>query len=229
MTPGRLRRGGGLAVAVALGVVTLTTAGVAFASFTTSATSPGTTAATKRIFPGARTVFPSDLRDASSGAEVNSSDALAVSGDGRTMQPSTWASTFATTRYLEIDYPSSRPGGVAVSQAAFNFAFSSTAGSTTCFYFDVRTRSTNTVVATHGTPTATIGCAGSTSVSTSTPLPEITTTDQLNDPRVRLYASNSAASSSVADLATVSGSTPYAAFTLYVSSYTDASGGTPRR
>ena len=214
------------AVAAVLGLV-IGWAAVASAAFTSSAASPGVTVATKRIFPGTRTVAISTLRDASSGAAVDASDPVAVSGDGRTLQTSNWANAFSAARYVDFDYPPPLAGGLAASGVSFTFAVASVQNNTTCYWFEVRSRSTGTVLGSHGSTAAPVGCAGTAMVTTSTPLPEVTTTDAANDLRVRVYGRNSAGRASVIDVATVSGSSPYAPFTLSEASLTDASSGTP--
>ena len=51
--------------------------------------------------------------------------------------------------------------------------------------------------------------------------------DTANDLSVRVYGADDRSSPSSLDLATVSGSTSYATFTLYPAAFTDAADGTP--
>lgn len=215
---------GAIACAAAGFVIAFTA--IASASFTSSVTGGGTPVTTKRVFPGSRTLVISDVRDASSGGEADSSDPLAAAGDGRMMTTSNWANAFSAARYVDFDYPASLPGGLAVSGAAFNLTFASVSNNTTCHWFEVRSRASGAVIGTHGSAVSPVACTTTAFVSTSTPLPELATTDAANDLRVRVYGRNSANRASLIDVATVSGTSPYAGFTLSPVSVADASSGT---
>ena len=221
----RRRRAACVAPALVVALV-IALAGVAEATFGAATTSPTFPAATKRIFPGSRTVFAADLRDASSGtSEANASDALAVAGDARTATTSAWSSAFSSSRYLDFDYANPLPGGLSASGVTFNFSFASSNNNTTCFYFEVRSRSTNLVLGLHGSAAAPVACTTSAYSTVSTAVSEATSSDVVNNLRVRVYESNSGNLSSSTDLATVTGSTAYGAFTLNRASLTDASSG----
>ena len=188
------------------------------------------TIVTKRIFSGPRSVNAVDVRDASSGAESNKSDALSFA-DGVVTATST-AIASGTNRYLDFTMNSGRPGGLPVSSPQFNFRLASAGGAQSgngCFWFEVR--SGGSVIGTHGSYAAAAGCStGTTQTTISTSIPEVTSTDQLNGLLIRVYpweTGNPGKTKVVnIDLATVTGST-YSAFTAYETSYVDNTSGTP--
>ena len=227
----RERRG---AAPVVSGLVTLAaltlasaTVGTTMASFVASVSGIATPLSTARVFPTALTVPAWDVRDASGTGEVNASYRVAFAGDGLVTQTSAWSTSFTATRYLQFDYNVASAPALATSGVAFAFTYASSNNNTTCFYFDVRRRSTGNVVATHGTATDPVSCnAGTTLLTATTPLTEVTSSDVANDLRVRVYETNSGSLTTQVDAAVVTGSTPYKTFTLYPTSYTDASSGT---
>jgi hypothetical protein len=208
-------------------------AGAAAASFTTVSLGlagfnspvsggPGTYTS-KRIFPGIRSSAAWSLRDASGGAaETNSDDTLSYS-DALVKTTANWATTFAANRYVEFDFNSARPGGVAVSSAQFNYRMAANGTlETACFYFEVYRASTSTLIGTHGSTGTPVACNATTTQTTySTTLAEVTDTTILNDLRVRVYGKESLARPMKQDLATVTGSTPYTSFTAYEKIYGD--------
>jgi hypothetical protein len=208
-----------LLVLTALGAV-----GVSLAAFSSTTTNPGSSFTAKRIFPGVRSIGSNDIRDASAGgAEVNSSDPFTAAADGRTTTTSNWSNVFAANRWIEYDLNGPLPPGLAVSSPQFEFRFAATAAArTTCFYFEVYRRSTSTLIGTHGSTGSPVGCVtGTTQTTFSTPIAEVTSTTIANDLRVRVYGRDTASRGAVIDLATVTGSTPYSAFTLNETTYRD--------
>ena len=169
-----------------------------------------------------------DLRDASSGAEVNSS-AQSAYADGLTFPTSNWPAAFSGSNYAEFNQNAALPAGFTVSGGAFNFKFAAgAAGDTACFWFEVRRASTGAVIGTHGSTGSPVACVtGTTLQATSTSIPELSTTDLANDNRIRVYGRESGGRPFTMDTATVSGSTPSTPFTLYTSTYTDAAAGAP--
>src|SRR5256714_4494957 len=169
-----------------------------------------------------------DLRDASSGIESNQSAASAFV-DTRTFATGVWPTAFNTNNYLEFDQNAPLPSGFTVTGGTFTFNFAAGAsGDTACFWFEVRRASTGAVVGTHGGSASPVGCVtGTTLQSFSTAISELNTTDLANDNRIRVYARESAGKSITVEQGVVTGSTPMASFTLYPTSYTDASTGTP--
>jgi hypothetical protein len=201
----------------------------ALAAFSSLTTGGPQTIVTKRIFPGPRSLAAQDLRDASSGAESNKSDAYSYA-DAVVATTST-AIASGTNRYLELTMSSARPGGLSVSGAQFNFRLASSGGSQSgnaCFWFDVR--SGGSVIGTHGSYASATGCsAGTTQTTFSTALPEVTSTDQANGLVIRAYVWETGTKTKTVDidLATLTGSTPYAAFTAYEIQAVDDTSGTP--
>jgi hypothetical protein len=169
-----------------------------------------------------------DLRDASSGTEANSSSTSAFA-DALTFPTGLWPTAFNSANYLEFNANAPLPAGFAVSGAAFNIKYAAgAAGDTACYWFEVRRASTGAVIGTHGSTGAPVDCTtGTTQKAVSTPIAELNTTDLANDARIRVYGRESGARPFTVDLGTISGSTPSTAFTLYASSVTDASTGTP--
>jgi hypothetical protein len=171
-----------------------------------------------------------DLRDASAGAaEANQSDASAFAGDARSASSGNFSTVFSTTRYVQYAYNNALAPGISTSSVAFNLNYAGTsAGDTTCFYFDVRRISTGAVIGTHGSSAAPVSCAtGTTFKATTTPLAEVTTSDVANDLQVRIYVSSSGNRPLNVDLATLSGTASAQAFTLYESSFVNSASGTP--
>jgi hypothetical protein len=216
----RALRRAALAGAAAAGFATVS---VALAGFDSIATGGPQTISSKRIFPGVRSTSAWTLRDASGGAaEANGDDALSYA-DAVLKNTSNWATTFAANRYLEFDLNGARPGGVTVNSAQFNFRMAANgAGETACFYFEVYRISTSTLIGSHGDATTPVACNSTTTQTTySTALAEVTTTAIANDLRIRVYGKESGAKPMKVDLATVTGSTPYASFTAYEKVYRD--------
>ena len=125
----------------------------ALAGFTSLATGGTQTIVTKHIFLGPRSLAAQDLRDASSGAETNKSDAYSYA-DGTVATTST-AIASGTNRYVELTMSGAEAGGLSVSGAQFNFRLASSGGAqagNACFWLDVR--SGGTVIGTHGSSRA---------------------------------------------------------------------------
>jgi len=202
---------------------------VSLAGLSSLATGGPQTIVSKRIFPGPRSVPAQDFRDASSGAEANKSDQESYA-DAVVLQTGT-AIASGTNRYLEYTMNSGRPGGLSVSSPVFNFRLASSGGAQSgnaCFWFDVR--SGGSVIGTHGSYASAAGCStGTTQTSFSTAIPEVTSTDQVNGLVVRVYPWETGTKTKTVDVdtATVSGSTPYAAFTAYEIQSVDDTSGAP--
>jgi hypothetical protein len=171
-----------------------------------------------------------DLRDASSGVESNKSASYAFQ-DAILLPTGLWPSAFSTTRYFDFDPNAPLPAGFSVSGANFNFRYAAAAaGETACYWFEVRSISTGLPITggTHGGSSSPVDCTtGTTQKSVSTPIPELDTTNEANDLRIRVYGRESASKAMNIDLATISGTANSTAFTLYTNSYTDAAAGAP--
>ena len=201
----------------------------ALAGFSSLTAGVSHTIVTKRIFLGPRSLAAQDLRDASSGAETNKSDSYSYA-DGTVATTST-AIASGTNNYVEFTMSSARAGGLSVSGAQFNFRLASSGGAqagNACFWFDVR--SGGTVIGTHGSYASPLGCStGTTQTSFSTAMPEVSSTDRANGLVIRAYVWETGTKIKTVniDLATVTGSTPYNAFTAYEIQAVDDTSGTP--
>jgi hypothetical protein len=199
------------------------------ATLSDSGSAGSNTVTAGRIFSGARTTTAWTMSDASSGSASVQNDVLSYAGDARTKTTGAWATTFAATRYFELTFQPVLAAGVSISTIVFNFDYRPSAtSSNACFYIDVRTASTSTVLATYGSSGSPLGCNATTTLaSVSTSIPIVTTTTSANDLAVRVYMTNSGTTKTVViDRATVSGTTPYQAFTLFQKQYVDRSTGT---
>jgi hypothetical protein len=71
-------------------------------------------------------------------------------------------------------------------------------------------------VSSHGSSGSPLACSSGTTFTSASPsLSSVSTTDTADDLRVRVYASDSSAGALRVDAVNVTGSTPYASFTLY--------------
>ena len=225
VTPSTIPASGSASVSVTL------PAGTASGAHTVYAVgSAGDTTSASVSVSAATTVTTSawDLRDVSSTVLADESAPTAFAGDGRTVTTGNWPAAFSATRYLEFDPNTPLPSGRAVSGAAFTYRRANASnGDTACFYVEVRRVSTGAVLGSHGSAASPFACVNNTNMSTATvPLPELTTTDLLNDVRVRVYTRSSGSRATVVDQATVSGSTGTMPFVLYAKQYVDAASGT---
>ncbi|MDX6651255.1 MAG: hypothetical protein QOJ38_36 [Solirubrobacterales bacterium] len=168
-----------------------------------------------------------DLRDASSAVESNQSSTSAFATDARTANSGNFATSFQSSRYIQWDYNAPLQAGLGVSSPNFNFSFaSSSSGEAACFYFEVRRASTGAVIGTHGSTSTPVACNSTTVLqTTTTALPEVTSSDIANDLRVRLYGKQASSHAITVDLATISGSAASTAFTLYDTIDVDSAGG----
>ncbi len=215
-----VRRGAALGATVAA----LVTTSVAIAAFTSTVTGGGMALSTKRIFPGVRSAWPWDVRDASGGgAETNNSDALSFA-DTVTSTTKNWSSSFSATRFDDFDFSSGKPPGIPISSATFSFTFApSRASDNACFYIEVRRASTNALLGTHGSSGSPLSCAnlGAQVAATVDVSAEVTTTDIANDLRIRAYANQSGNKAIKIDIASVSITTPYSNATMFETRWDD--------
>lgn len=230
MRSGRRRPDAGLRGPARWGIVVgaaaamFVTTSVALAAFSSVASIGGGGLSTKRIFPGVRSAWPWDVRDASGGgAETNSSDALSYA-DGTTSTTKSWSTAFGATRFDDFDFGTSTPAGITVSSATFNFTFApSRAADDACFYVEVRRASTNALLGTHGSAGSPSACAskGATVAATVDISSEVTSTNVADDLRLRVYANNSTSRPIKIDLASVSITMPYMSATLFEKRWDD--------
>ena len=203
------------------------TAGGVYGAFFATTSNPASALSAKRIFPGDRATSAWGLRDAADASSATVSDPIAFA-DSLSKTTKSWATTWSGTRYLEFDYVPSRPAGLPVSNASFDLRYRpATSGDSVCFYLEVRSISSGSLVATYGSSGSPLACVTGASYTTvSTPIPAVSTTDVANDLRIRVYMRNAtAARAIVMDTATVSG-TSYDAFTLYPTLHVDRADGT---
>ena len=212
-------------MAALLALAALLLAGAAVAGFNT-AQSNGFSMATDRVFSGQRQTAVWSIIDSADGsaADISSSTSYA---EGTTFTTGNWSTAFSSTRYFEFAYFASQPGGVPVSSVTFNFDFAANnAADTACYYIEVYTESTGALLGTHGSSGSPSACVtGTTLTHTTVSLSEITTTDQTNDLRVRVYGKDSGSRAFLIDLGTVTASS-YQSFTLYNLLVRDRSTGT---
>jgi hypothetical protein len=232
-SPDRLSTGRGARRAALVGAAAAAfcTVSIAVAGFGSSSTGGPMTVSSKKIFPGVRSTSAWNLKDASAGAsEVDASDVFLASGDSLTTTTGFWSSSFAATRYVEFDLNSSRPGGVPVSTATFNFSFAdNVSGNTACIYLEVYRASTSTLLGSYGSSGSPLACSSSNTTFTTVNqsiATQVTSTDVLNDLRIRVYGRESGNKAMKIDLATVGGATSYANYTMYEQISRDRSTGT---
>ena len=209
----------------ALAGVALLLSGIGLASFN-AGNSSGFSVASDRIFPGARTTAAWSVVDAGDGSAADVTFPAAV-GEGSYLTTGNWSSSFSGTRYLDFALSAPLPGGLATSSVSFSFDFADdVAGQTACFYIEVYRASDSSLLGTHGSSGSPLACVtGTTLTHTATTLTEVTSSDTVNDLRVRVYAKESGGTALRVDLATVTGSA-YAAFTAYPAAVGDRSTGT---
>jgi hypothetical protein len=210
-----------LLAVLAAGLVGAST-GVLHAAFTSSTSNPASSFASKRIFPRDRVSSAWAVSDQADASAADQSGPTAYA-DGRIDTTGNWSNAFAANRYLDFEPSSPLPGALAVSSPVYEIRFSSANAGTMCIYFEVIRRSTSAVLATYGSAGTPAACVtGTTYQTVSTPIPIVTTTDIANDLRIRVYGRHSSSGMMRLDRSVVTGSTPYAAFTLYSEHYTDA-------
>ena len=201
------------------------TAGVALAAFSSTTATTGTFTS-KRIYGAARTTTAFQLDDAADGSAAGSAATLAFA-DGAYLRTKQWTgAAFDPTHYLDVDLNSSLPDGVAVTGAAVSVRFSDDlggGGENFCYYLDVRRASTGAVLGTYGSAAAPLGCETAAVLTTvTTSVPALTTTDDLNDLRVRIYGRHSTGKEARFDAVTVGATMLGIGVTLYPERQDDA-------
>jgi hypothetical protein len=220
-----------LGVAVFVLLSTAVLGGVAAGSTLAQMTAAGTTGSAftaGSIFPAVRSSAAWNVRDSSSGTEVDKSDPFSYAGDSLVTATGAFPVAFSATRYVQWDYNDSLPAGLPVSSTSFNLRMiPNAAAQIACWYIEVRRISTGALLASHGSALLSYACATGATYSTVTvSLPEVTTTDIANDLRIKLFVNETGAAAVKIDLATVSGSTAYGSFNLYEKTWTNAATGT---
>lgn len=216
---------------ILIGVVLLALAagavGLTWSGFSGTTSNPTSSFSAKRVFPAQRTTYSWTIRDASGGgAETNADDPLSFGGDGLTRTNGTnWATTFNAAKYLEFDLDPHLPAGIAVTGVNFNFRILGvTTGDNICWYAATYVNSTNTLITDHGSGSA--QCVSGAYSNQTVALPELTSTDQLNDLTIRIYVRDvTAARRTTIDLATVTTTYLATGATQYETTFRDNSGG----
>lgn len=170
-----------------------------------------------RIFSDERVTTGFAVGDHSSGSAVDGSSTTAFGSDGRYFLTRTWPTSFATDRYVDLDFNAPLPAGLTAQSVALNLRLASDAGTgSVCIYVEARRASTGSLLSSHGSSGSPLACtSGATYSTVNVTLTSVDATDLANDVRVRIFARDSAASAIRLDEATVAGSTPYSTFTLY--------------
>ena len=210
-------------------VTALTATSLALGSFSSGATGGPMTVSSKRIFPGSRSTFPGDLRDASSGSAANNSDPLDYD-DARPAVTGAWAAAFSATRFYQLDFNSPRPAGVPASSVNFNIKYASKGGGgsgNACIYkIEVRRASDDSLLGTLDHSSAPLCSTGTTYRVVNEDISSlVTTTDLANDLRIKIFGYETGAKAWNIEYATVTG-TSYSSWTLFEKSTTDQSTGT---
>jgi hypothetical protein len=158
-----------------------------------------------------------DVRDASSGTEVNVTDPLATAGDGLTATTTAYGASFAANRYDDGNFNGPLRPGIAATSVSFNLRIAApSAGQTACFYVEIRAESDPaTLLETEGSAAAPTCVTGTTQTTTTMVLTTVTSTDIANDLTARVFGRVSGGGSFVVDQATITGTTADGAFTLY--------------
>ena len=170
------------------------------------------------IFRDERDTPAFSVTDVSSGSSTDGSNSYAFASDSRYFSTVAWLAAFDSTRYIELDLNAPLPAGLSASGGQLSLRFAGdSAGASACVYVELRRISTGSLLSSHGSSGSPLGCASGTSFTTLTPsLSAVTDTDVGNDLRVRIYGRDSGATGAIRlDEVTVSGSSPYASFTLY--------------
>jgi hypothetical protein len=156
---------------------------------------------TLSLYGQATTLYLKAFTDDSTGTPANGPFlGLDVAGDGVTYtNGSNWATTYNTSRYLQLGFPVILPSGSTISSVTYKRTWHSSSTNNTCYYIDVY--SGPTLIGTHGSGSQ-ISCSNSTSVwnNDSTPLAEVTSATDANQLYIRVYEKATANSKSVDDL-----------------------------
>jgi hypothetical protein len=217
--------------ALALLLVSAAVTGTSLAAFSSTTTNTSNLVTAKRIFPVTESTPPWTISDQADTTAANMNDQGAYLGDGRNFDTGPWSNAFSGTRYVEVTYASPLPPGLTISNLSFDMNYRpNNSGDTVCFYFEVRRASNNALLGTHGSTGSPVQCAtGASYTASSTPLPEITTSADANDLKLRVYARNTGSRPLNMDRGTVSGtaSNGYGSFVLAETHYMDQASGSP--
>ena len=172
-------------------------AGGTLAAWNASTDSDGMTFSAQRISDGTRSATAWQVTDAADGSAADASDATAAA-DALYYTTKPISATWSTSRYVEFDLAGLAPDGLTGATAELLFDFADGAGGgaeISCFYFDVRRRSTGAVLGTYGSSASPIACESTQIVrrTTTSIADAVTDTTIANDLRVRVYVQNAGA------------------------------------
>ncbi len=180
----------------------------------------------QRIFNGEQLTTGFIVQDRSSGSASDQSSQFVVAGDGRSATTKAWGTSFSGSRYVAFDLSAPVPRGLAITSPVFRLTFGSAAGSTACVYLDVVTISTNAVLASYGSAGSPAACVtGAAPVSTQVAVPVVTTSDMVDDLRIRVWGRDAAGGGMVLDEARLTASTPYVDVSTWPVRFVDAADG----
>ena len=143
---------------------------------------------------GTSTVYGKSITDSTGTGSSTTPWSLESAGDSAILtSAANWATTFSTSRYLKLTFPSYVPSSATSISASFKHSYKSTnAGTTTCWYFEVYNGTS--LIGTHGSSSAPVSCNSSnTTWQTDGPisLPEVDTVAEANSLVIKIYAKNS--------------------------------------
>ncbi len=222
-----------LRAAVTAGVIVGALVGgtVAYAALATSVSQSAGAYSTKHIFPTTDTVAAFDLEDASGGGAETFNGSPAAFNDGTLYQAANkFPTSYNAAKYLEFTMSSPLAAGLSVSSPQLTVGLrdgQNGASHQACYYVELRRASSSALLGTYGSSGSPLGCATSnaTTLDTTTALSGVTTSSIADDLLVRAYVwTDAPARDTVVDDVSITGSTPFASFTLLPSSITDVTG-----
>ena len=221
-----------LLVVVVAGVVG-GAAGATLAAFTGTTDNSASTFSAKRVSSTQRSTSAWKVSDASSGTAADRSAPMSYYNDGLYYTTSSISATWSTSRYVELEFAADAPEGLTPTAVDLNIDYADDAGGggeVSCFYVEVRRKSTGAVLATRGSSGSPLSCESTTTVrQTSTSLlPEVTDGTIANDLQVRLYVQNAGGADPMRlDRTTVTFTRYGKTWTLNRTKRVDAANGTP--
>jgi hypothetical protein len=142
--------------------------------------------------PGrAFSLYDERLTDAASGATTSVPWPLATPADGaHQVSQSGWATSFSSSRYLKVRFPSYLPLGATIDSVTLATAYRPHSTGSTCL--KVESWDGTTLLGTHGTGASPVSCTSSATSfqADSIALPEVSTRAQVNNLVMRLYLRN---------------------------------------
>ena len=148
------------------------------------------------------TLYESSFTDSATGS-VGAAEPWGLFGsdDAYYSSAASWATSFSTSRYLKLSFPSYVPSGATVTSVVFNHSFrSATNNVNACYYFEVYNGST--LIGTHGSSSAPVSCNSSNTAwqTDAVSLPEVKSSAAADNLVIKLYVNRSKAGKSQHDL-----------------------------